>query len=64
MVCREEANVNGRSCMQMRSPIRSLLLVSSGVLKRYDKESAIAQLRRNILKRWSRLGRGRLMFGP
>jgi hypothetical protein len=58
MVCREEANVTGQSSMQVCPSSRSLLLVSSGVLKRYEKESPIAKLRRRILKQWSREGRG------
>jgi hypothetical protein len=51
MVRQDEANVINRPSVSIHPTRRSRLLVLSGVLKKYERESLIAKLKRRILKR-------------
>lgn len=51
MVRQKEANVINRSSVSARLTRRSRLLVLSGVLKKYERESLLTKLKRRILKK-------------
>ena len=51
MVSRKQANVLHQLSVPVHKTPQSLLLASSGVLKRYDKESIFTKLKKRILKK-------------
>jgi hypothetical protein len=51
MVSRKQANVLHQLSVPVHKTPQSLLLASSGVLKRYDKESIFTKLKKLILKK-------------
>jgi hypothetical protein len=51
MVSQQEENVIKRASVSMHPTRRSRLLVLSGVLKKYERESLIAKLKRRIFNK-------------